>query len=791
MSRQHCRWCCSGSGSGSGSDSGSSDIDGRDVPPLEMQLYGSGDGRQFLTRSFTHHGDIHRRSRKGKNRDGARHDAEINRKDKRRRRGKKASSGRVDEKRTTRRDRDRGQQKGRTAYRGVAHSLDLNRGRHDRAAAAVDRNFRLSSGDDEGGDDQVREQQQQQQSALADQQGAVSSSVATPAGAVVVVEGGTPRGVADAQAGVRVPAQELPTLYESLTLGLAVREWAEVYHLCRRRRSVQEMVLHSVQGVVRDHLLVCGPASANRLCDFLAPLRSRKLSREAMPAVVVLSELPPQDSDEWRLYAWFDRLYFVNGNALHSTDLKRAGASVAARAVIITSHCSGGSSPDQQQHLGGQALSADSATVFIMQTLITRFGMLITQIFAEFQHGDNMSFVPNIGESICCSPPTPKAKKAVTRVLRGREKPPEHTAYRTRAFAAGYCWTNTYLYSVASYLDSAVPVARTLQLLCGAPRYPGQLQATSHLYQTALPEDAPPTYGELLARLLKESSLVCVGLYRRLGEEDAHVMTNPPPELPLRSSDLVFVLGGADQRRTAYSAAFSSKPRATATAQGTDPAVDQAHTQAPAQTQMQASSVAVGGAFGGSSGGAGAGGDASARRGSSPKRGGVIPPLADNSDSCITDPATRRLTPTPVEQQHPPSQRPPSHEQPQRRTSHEQSQQPSLQQSLQPSHQQPSHQQPSHQQPSHQQPSHQQPSHQQPSHQQPQETVAPVVLGVGPVLAVGNHLQQQRRGPLALEEPMDLELSIAPQRTASSETDDVEEPLLGSSTRSLSSQQEP
>jgi Ca2+-activated K+ channel Slowpoke, TrkA_C like domain len=70
-------------------------------------------------------------------------------------------------------------------------------------------------------------------------------------------------------------------------------------------------------------------------------------------------------------------------------------------------------------------------------------------------------------------------------------------------------------------------------------------------YQIALPEDAPATYGELLQRLMTES-MVCVGLYRMLGEEDTHVMTNPPADLPLRADDLVFVLGGADTRRTAY-----------------------------------------------------------------------------------------------------------------------------------------------------------------------------------------------------------------------------------------------
>ena len=84
--------------------------------------------------------------------------------------------------------------------------------------------------------------------------------------------------------------------------------------------------------IAKDHIIICG--ICHNLIDFIKPLRSKKLPKNILSTIVILSKELPDDK-LWNTIAYFEQIYLVQGDAMKKTDLKRAGIRSAKRVVIL------------------------------------------------------------------------------------------------------------------------------------------------------------------------------------------------------------------------------------------------------------------------------------------------------------------------------------------------------------------------------------------------------------------------------------------------------------------------
>ena len=108
----------------------------------------------------------------------------------------------------------------------------------------------------------------------------------------------------------------------------------KICHITTEHIDKNNVTIESIDKmlVAKDHIIICG--ICHNLSDFIKPLRSKKLPKNILPTIVILSKELPDDK-LWNTIAYFEQIYIVHGDAMKKTDLKRAGIRSAKRVVIL------------------------------------------------------------------------------------------------------------------------------------------------------------------------------------------------------------------------------------------------------------------------------------------------------------------------------------------------------------------------------------------------------------------------------------------------------------------------
>ena len=108
----------------------------------------------------------------------------------------------------------------------------------------------------------------------------------------------------------------------------------KICHITTEHIDKNNVTIQSIDKmlVAKDHIIICG--LCHNLSDFIKPLRSKKLPKNILPTIVILSKELPDDK-LWNTIAYFEQIYIVHGDAMKKSDLKRAGIRSAKRVVIL------------------------------------------------------------------------------------------------------------------------------------------------------------------------------------------------------------------------------------------------------------------------------------------------------------------------------------------------------------------------------------------------------------------------------------------------------------------------
>lgn len=108
----------------------------------------------------------------------------------------------------------------------------------------------------------------------------------------------------------------------------------KICHITTEHIDKNNVTIESIDKmlVAKDHIIICG--ICHNLRDFIKPLRAKKLPKNILPTIVILSKELPDDK-LWNTIAYFEQIYLVQGDAMKKSDLKRAGIRNAKRVVIL------------------------------------------------------------------------------------------------------------------------------------------------------------------------------------------------------------------------------------------------------------------------------------------------------------------------------------------------------------------------------------------------------------------------------------------------------------------------
>ena len=108
----------------------------------------------------------------------------------------------------------------------------------------------------------------------------------------------------------------------------------KICHITTEHIDKSNVTIESIDKmlVAKDHIIICG--ICHNLRDFIKPLRAKKLPKNILPTIVILSKELPDDK-LWNTIAYFEQIYLVQGDAMKKTDLKRAGIKNAKSVVIL------------------------------------------------------------------------------------------------------------------------------------------------------------------------------------------------------------------------------------------------------------------------------------------------------------------------------------------------------------------------------------------------------------------------------------------------------------------------
>jgi len=108
----------------------------------------------------------------------------------------------------------------------------------------------------------------------------------------------------------------------------------KICHITTEHIDKNSVTIESIDRmlIAKDHIIICG--ICHNLSDFIKPLRAKKLPKNILPTIVILSKELPDDK-LWNTIAYFEQIYIVQGDAMTKSDLKRAGIRTAKHVVIL------------------------------------------------------------------------------------------------------------------------------------------------------------------------------------------------------------------------------------------------------------------------------------------------------------------------------------------------------------------------------------------------------------------------------------------------------------------------
>uniref|UniRef100_A0A7I4YWM4 BK channel n=2 Tax=Trichostrongylidae TaxID=6315 RepID=A0A7I4YWM4_HAECO len=349
-----------------------------------------------------------------------------------------------------------------------------------------------------------------------------------------------------------------------------------MFHWCPAR-NLDECVLERHQAamtVLNGHVVVCLFADRDSpligLRNFIMPLRASNFHYHELKHVVIVGDLDYLRK-EWKTLYNLPKISILNGSPLSRADLRAVNINLCDMCVIISARV-----PNTED-----------------TTLADKEAILASLNIKAMQFDDTLGFFPLRGgdRSPLGSPISMQKKGArfgtnvpmITELVNDSnvqfldqddDDDPDTELYLTQPFACGTAFAISVLDSLMSttyFNDSALTLIRTLVTggatpelelilaegagLRGGYSTPETLSNRDRcrIAQIAL-HDNPyegighnSTYGQMFTTSLKKYGQLCIGLYRLHDQDNAesvkrYVITNPPAELRIRSSDYVYVL---------------------------------------------------------------------------------------------------------------------------------------------------------------------------------------------------------------------------------------------------------
>lgn len=349
-----------------------------------------------------------------------------------------------------------------------------------------------------------------------------------------------------------------------------------MFHWCPAR-NLDECVLERHQAamtVLNGHVVVCLFADRDSpligLRNFIMPLRASNFHYHELKHVVIVGDLEYLRK-EWKTLYNLPKISILNGSPLSRADLRAVNINLCDMCVIISARV-----PNTED-----------------TTLADKEAILASLNIKAMQFDDTLGFFPLRGgdRSPLGSPISMQKKGArfgtnvpmITELVNDSnvqfldqddDDDPDTELYLTQPFACGTAFAISVLDSLMSttyFNDSALTLIRTLVTggatpelelilaegagLRGGYSTPETLanRDRCRIAQIAL-HDNPyegighnSTYGQMFTTSLKKYGQLCIGLYRLHDQDNAesvkrYVITNPPAELRIRTSDYVYVL---------------------------------------------------------------------------------------------------------------------------------------------------------------------------------------------------------------------------------------------------------
>ncbi|CAJ0939362.1 unnamed protein product, partial [Mesorhabditis belari] len=349
-----------------------------------------------------------------------------------------------------------------------------------------------------------------------------------------------------------------------------------MFHWCPAR-NLDECVLERHQAamtVLNGHVVVCLFADRDSpligLRNFIMPLRASNFHYHELKHVVIVGDLDYLRK-EWKTLYNLPKISILNGSPLSRADLRAVNINLCDMCVIISARV-----PNTED-----------------TTLADKEAILASLNIKAMQFDDTLGFFPIRGgdRSPLGSPLSMHKKGArfgtnvpmITELVNDSnvqfldqddDDDPDTELYLTQPFACGTAFAISVLDSLMSttyFNDSALTLIRTLVTGGATPELELILAEGAGLrggYSTAETlsnrdrcriaqislSDGPyegighnSTYGQMFSTALKKYGQLCIGLYRLHDQDNAdsvkrYVITNPPAELRIRQTDMVYVL---------------------------------------------------------------------------------------------------------------------------------------------------------------------------------------------------------------------------------------------------------
>lgn len=318
----------------------------------------------------------------------------------------------------------------------------------------------------------------------------------------------------------------------------------------QRPASIADLLLKHDHDM-RGHILVC--TYTYNIFPFLCTLRSAKLTvKEFRQIVVLCPQLPTHE--EFENLRMFPEWYIHIGDPEKRTHLLKAGIKQCDKVVMFNmSQGISGSVPSAQDGFDDAPAIMVAHNVYDM---FQRSGVRKTMI-VDLERRSNMRFL---------RPTARKIKSRKRRLLSDTTQDMGqasvfHNACYTPNYAAGRVLSTPMLANVLYSLHFQPSIQKVFKAFCGVlTREDAHLERT-HAFTGASvcsiavpPECAGQSFLHLFQALAQHRGIVPLGLLRDeidplLGNRLPFVLTNPPPSLLLRATDLVYVLATRGQFR--------------------------------------------------------------------------------------------------------------------------------------------------------------------------------------------------------------------------------------------------